>query len=251
MKALGVTNVLHKDIQNIQTLFLKNENGREMYSLLNYLENLNYVVRVQVGFQHDIKGFFFIHESAIKETRRWPEALTIDATYKTNAHRMSLVNIVGTSNVSSTRSGNNRLQTFAVAAAFINSETEDAYTWILKELRDAIWPAEEKFRLPSVIVTDNERALRNAIDTVFPECQHLLCTWHLWNNLFKRLSPGSIDSTEFNYRRNQVEVEFKKIVNSYDRRTYEDAVKSFEKIVCTPTYFEDNGAKAMEYLRDV
>jgi hypothetical protein len=51
--------------------------------------------------------------------------LTIDATYKTNAHKMSLVNIVGTSNVSSIKVGNNCLQTFAIAAAFVNSETDE------------------------------------------------------------------------------------------------------------------------------
>ena len=52
-----------------------------------------------------------------------PEALTIDATYKTNAHEMYLVNIVGTSSVSSIKKGN-KLDTFAVAGGFIISETE-------------------------------------------------------------------------------------------------------------------------------
>jgi hypothetical protein len=61
---------------------------------------------------------------------------------------MSLVNIVGTSNVSSIKVGNNCLQTFAIAAAFVNSETEEAYTWILEELREAVWPADESFTLP-------------------------------------------------------------------------------------------------------
>lgn len=61
----------------------------------------------------------------------------IDATYKANAHKLSLINIVGTCNASSVRV-DNRLETFPIAAAFVSSETEDAYTWVLKELRNAI-----------------------------------------------------------------------------------------------------------------
>jgi hypothetical protein len=57
---LDITNIIKKDIQNIQTLFLKNEDGKEMYSLINYLENLDYVVRIQVNSSHEIKGFFLL-----------------------------------------------------------------------------------------------------------------------------------------------------------------------------------------------
>jgi hypothetical protein len=84
----------------------------------------------------------------------------------------------------------------------------------LEELREAVWPADESFTLPSVIVTDNERALRNAIKSVFPESQHLLYSWHLWNTIQTKLSIGTVDGAEFNYRRNQAEKEFTKIVYS-------------------------------------
>lgn len=152
----------------MQSLFLKNEDGKELFGLLAYLESIDYIVRIQVTADQVVKSIFFVHKDAIKDARRWPEAIIIDATYKTNAHKLSLINIVGTSNVSSIKNSN-CFQTFAIAAAFVNSETEAGYTWVLGELREAIWPSGWKHRLPSIFVTDNERALRNAIQIIFPE----------------------------------------------------------------------------------
>lgn len=108
-----------------------------MYSLIGQLESLGYIVRIQVNEKLEITGLFFTNEAAITETKQWPEAITIDATYKTNAHRMTLVNIVGTSDVSSDKNSSCE-QTFAIAAAFINSEKESMYQWILGEFRVAV-----------------------------------------------------------------------------------------------------------------
>ena len=87
-------------------------------------ENLGYVVRIQAKARNEVCSLLFTSERAVKETKMWPEALTFDATYKTNAHRMSLANIVGTSNVSLIRKGNK----LAVAADLISSKPEAIYT---------------------------------------------------------------------------------------------------------------------------
>lgn len=248
---MEIKNVIKKDIQNMQTLFFKSEDGKEMYDLIEFLENLNFVVRFQVNSKKELKGLFFISETTIKEARKWPEAITIDATYKTNGNKFSLVNIVGTSNVSSVKKGNNHLQTFNVAAAFVNSEKEEVYQWVLEELRDAVWPAECNYKLPSVIVTDGETALINATETVFPECQHLLCSWHLWNIMStKKLPQGTVDEKEYNLRKGEAKVQFDKIINSYNTKTYQEAMTMFQEIISTPGYFADKGAIAMKYLKD-
>lgn len=221
-----------------------------MYSLIAELESLGYAIRIQVKHGQEVKGLFFIHKKAINEARRWPEALAIDATYKTNAHKMSLVNIVGTSNASSVKGGN-RLQTFAIAAAFVNNETEQTYNWILEELREAVWPIEANYKLPSIIVTDNEQALRNAIETVFPESQHLLCSWHLWNTMSTKLAIGSVASAEYNLRLAEAEVEFKAMMNCHNEHLFRKASANFEQIITTAGYFKGNGQLAVTYLKDV
>jgi uncharacterized membrane protein YheB (UPF0754 family) len=138
----------------------------------------------------------------------------------------------------------------AIAAAFVSSETEATYTWILEELREAIWPTSE-YSLPSVFVTDSEQALRNAINAIFPESQHLLYSWHLWNTMATKLPIGTIDSTEHNLRRIQAELEFKAVMSSFDEASYKEALDNFEQIITTPGYFKNNGSFALHYLKDV
>lgn len=258
MQALGITNVIKKDIQNIQALFLKDDDGKEMYSLITNLESLNYTVRIQVKNNNDhiingtaakeVISLFFIKQQAIEDARRWPEAVIVDATYKTNAHKMSLINIVGTSNASSVRV-DNKLETFPIAAAFVNSETEEAYTWVLKELKNAVWNGDDEN--PSVFVTDNEQALRNAIESIFPESQHLLCTWHLWNTMATKLSVGSITKEEYNLRLTEAEFEFKNAMTCSDENTFQRSLANFQTIISKPGYFVKNGEAAKMYLKNV
>ncbi|KAI8064789.1 uncharacterized protein B0P05DRAFT_599031 [Gilbertella persicaria] len=92
MKVSGISNIVKRDVQNIQTLLLKHQDGKGMYSLITQMEYL-----------------------------------------KTNGRKITLVNIVGTSNVISVK-GSNKLHNFAVAVAFVKPETETVYTWILEEL---------------------------------------------------------------------------------------------------------------------
>lgn len=154
------------------------------------------------------------------------EAITINATYKTNAHKFTLVNIVGTSGASSIRA-TNRLQTFAIAAAFVNGETEEVYTWILSETRDAIWPEGSNYTLPSVMVTDNKTALRNAIDVVFPEVQHLLCSWHLWNTMETKLLIASVTLEEYRLRKLEAELLFKAAMSTHSETTFNQKIVEF------------------------
>ena len=38
---------------------------------------------------------------------------------------------------------------------------------------------DQDLRMPNVVVTDNCRAMKNALTTIFPELPQSLCTWHI------------------------------------------------------------------------
>jgi hypothetical protein len=68
-----------------------------------------------------------------------------------------------------------------VAFGLIDNEKEDAYLWLCQQLdacrRDLHLPA------PSVVITDKEKALKNALNQVFPTAQQQLCVWHINANV--------------------------------------------------------------------
>ncbi|XP_028068166.1 uncharacterized protein LOC114270779 [Camellia sinensis] len=57
----------------------------------------------------------------------------------------------------------------------LNYERADNYAWVLVTLRDVM----DGFVVPTIIVTDRELTLINAIQKIFSSGRHLLCRWHI------------------------------------------------------------------------
>ncbi|XP_057544014.1 protein FAR1-RELATED SEQUENCE 2-like [Amaranthus tricolor] len=78
---------------------------------------------------------------------------------------------------------------FLVAFCLMRDEAAVSYSWVLQGLRDIFGTAQT----PSVIVTDRDEGLSAAIRDVFPDVRHLLCTWHIGNdveNMVDKLCGG-------------------------------------------------------------
>ena len=153
-----------------------------MQQLLAKLAENNYVEWHRCEEDSDtVTDLFWAHPVSLDLLRTFPHVLVMDSTYKTNRYRMPLLEIVG---VTPTE------MTFSVATVYLMKEKTDNYTWALNILRSVM---DVKF-LPSVIVTDRELALMNAIGTVFPTARHLLCRWHISKNVTtncKKLFEGN------------------------------------------------------------
>src|SRR3954462_826463 len=74
--------------------------------------------------------------------------------------------------------------TFEIALCFLQSEMEPDYAWALSRLRQTL--NDYHINLPSsVILTDRELALMNALKTTFPTSANALCRWHIDVNITK------------------------------------------------------------------
>lgn len=113
-----------------------------------------------------IRDLFWVHPFALELLKAFPRVLIVDCTSKHNGCHLPLLEIVG---VTSTE------LTFSVAFAYLQSEQEDNFVWALERLRSIV----ESNVLPSVIVTDKNLALMNAIQGVFPNATNLICRSHI------------------------------------------------------------------------
>ena len=150
-----------------QSYRVKEKAGRsQMQQLLAKLSENNYVEWHRSEPDTDIvMDLFWAHPVSLDFLRTFPHVLIMDSTYKTNRYRMPLLEIVGVTPTD---------MTFSVASVYLMKEKTDNYTWALNILRSVM----DVHFLPSVIVTDRELALMNAIEIVFPTTTHLLCRWH-------------------------------------------------------------------------
>jgi transposase-like protein len=69
---------------------------------------------------------------------------------------------------------NHHDQSIILGARLISREDTDTFVWLFKS-----WLRCMNDRALSAIITDHDRAMKNAIAIVFPETQHRYCLWHI------------------------------------------------------------------------
>ena len=185
-----------------------------------------------------VNDIFFAHLESIKLLRAFPYVLVMDSTYKTNRYNMPLFEIVGFTCT---------WKVFCTTFAFMNSEREDNYTWILTKLKELL--TDHSMPMPIAFITDRELALLNALREVFPTCHSLLCRRHIEKNCqtyvvkqtgkvsnvyaFQHMCKKSLESTteqSYNEQLDVIDKDWKSFgLASYLRKTWLNPYK--ERIV--------------------
>ena len=177
-----------KDVDNQRQRFRLDElNGRTpTQTFLHILETGGALYRVK--FAEDdpdrVLGLFWTFQECQEKWRRFPEALSLDNTYKTNRYKLPLMQVTGLTNINSV---------FNVAWGLIDNERFEGFSWLLQQLED--FRKNLKIPDPYVMITDNETALKDAIATWFPQVQQQLCIFHINMNLVKAVKGKWQDSS--------------------------------------------------------
>ncbi|CAG8522498.1 19153_t:CDS:2 [Dentiscutata erythropus] len=108
------------------------------------LDERQYIVRHVLTKDGYMLNLFFTYNEAAHQVAIYPEVPIVNATYKTNIYKLSLINAVGVSNVGDSKA----LNTYTIAIAW-------------------------------VFISDRALALRKAADKVFSEAKKIICIWHM------------------------------------------------------------------------
>ena len=96
------------------------------------------------------------------------DVVAFESMYETNKYNLPCMILV---------SVNHHHQTIVFGCGLLNVETEETYTWLLQTFHDGM-----NDKSPISVVTNGDKAMRNAIKEVFPNAHHKLCSWHLARN---------------------------------------------------------------------
>ncbi|MED6185930.1 hypothetical protein PIB30_118569 [Stylosanthes scabra] len=159
------------------------------------------------------------------------DVVALDTKYKENMYHKRLVIFSGT---------NHHRQTCIFACALLADERADTYKWALENFLDAM---EKKH--PSAVVTDDNEAMREAIQAVLPNTAHRLCAWHL-----QKGAEDNIKDTEF------AEAFKKSIYTNFDPDEFEEywrnmiqKFEAYDSMWAEETY-KKKEMWATTYLRD-
>nr|GFA01925.1 protein FAR1-related sequence 5-like [Tanacetum cinerariifolium] len=115
-----------------------------------------------------LSGNFWADEASKYNYREFGDVVSFDATFKTNKYKMVFVPFT---------SIDNHRKCVTVVAGLLKNETTKSYMWLLKEFIKAFGKA------ASIVVTDPDGAMRNAIEAEFAGSKHRLCMWHITQKL--------------------------------------------------------------------
>ncbi|XP_057446726.1 protein FAR-RED IMPAIRED RESPONSE 1-like [Lotus japonicus] len=148
----------------------------------------NYFVRMQ---KQDSRFFYLMDVDDRSRLRNifWADArcraaheyfgqvITFDTTYITNKYHMPLVSFVGV---------NHHGQSVLLGCALLSSESTKTFIWLF-----ATWLECMYGRAPNAIITNHNKAMKNAIELVFPNARRGLCLWHLMEKVPEKLGVHS------------------------------------------------------------
>ena len=173
------TPVLPEDVKYAMRILRRERFGPRSATqiFLQELENLQKDGGAFLNVEHHpqtqrIHRIFWAYKDSIQLWKENPELLSFDNTYKVNRFNMPLLQIGGITGLHTN---------FSVAFALSSGEDEDSFFWSLSQL---VGLAEQhNIASPLVIMSDFDKAFKNAARRAFETSQQQLCVWHILKNI--------------------------------------------------------------------
>ncbi|GJV92576.1 FAR1-related sequence 5-like protein [Tanacetum coccineum] len=169
--------------------------------------------------------------------REFGDVVSFDATFKTNKYKMVFVPFTAI---------DNHRKCVTVVVGLLKNETTKSYIWLLKAFMKAFGKA------PSIVVTDQDGAMRNAIEAEFGGSKHRLCMWHITQKLPVKIYAKIYDETDFKEKLNKIvwnmyigpeEFEYRwgKLMEEFNLENHKWLTKMFNvRSTWIPAYFIDS-----------
>ncbi|XP_023732794.1 protein FAR1-RELATED SEQUENCE 5 [Lactuca sativa] len=143
------------------------------------VKNFSFEYRVE---NKQLNALFWADETSKINYKEFGDVVSFDATFRTNRYHMVFVPFTGIDN-------HKRCVTFG--AGLLSREDTDSYIWLLKSFLKAFG------KQPLLVLSDQDPAMKKAIETVFPQSIHRLCMWHITSKLPLKVSLNIVNNPEF------------------------------------------------------
>ncbi|KAL6609544.1 hypothetical protein ACP70R_039513 [Stipagrostis hirtigluma subsp. patula] len=225
--------------------YLRTRRQRElMYgeagSMLKYFqdrtaENPSFQYALQLDCEEQITNVFWADAKMIIDYAHFGDVVTFDTTFGTNKEHRPIGVSTGF---------NHFRETVIFGACLMYDETCDSFKWLFDTFLSV-----HNQKQPRTIYTDQDIAMGKAIELLFPEAWHGLCTFHIMQNAVKHLSNHS-------NKESNLLADFSACMYEYeDKVTFEEAFEATRAKVQKQTWF-DSIYRVREkwaecYMRDV
>ncbi|CAI9275722.1 unnamed protein product [Lactuca saligna] len=150
-----------------------------------------------------LNALFWADDTSKQNFELFGDVVSFDATYRTNKYCMVFVPFTGIDN-------HKRCVTFG--AGLLCREDTNSYIWLLRSFLKCFGKA------PIMVVTDQDPAMKKAIEIVFPYTKHRFCMWHITSKLPLKVSWETMNESDFKADFNSIVWDSKIDVNEFEMR---------------------------------
>ncbi|XP_042980056.1 protein FAR1-RELATED SEQUENCE 4-like [Carya illinoinensis] len=170
-------------IDKARHLRLGKGGGNALYEYFQRMRNQNdgFVSFMDVDDDGRLRNIFWADARSRAAYEYFGDVVTFNTTYLTNRYGMPFAPFVGV---------NHHGQSILLGAGLLSSEDTHSFVWLFRTWLDCM-----NGQAPKAIITDQDRAMKNAIHMVFPETRHRYCLWHIMRKLPEKLGSHSHFST--------------------------------------------------------
>ncbi|KAL6646596.1 hypothetical protein ACP70R_015673 [Stipagrostis hirtigluma subsp. patula] len=213
--------------------YLRSKRQREMAygqagSMLKYFqdkiaENPSFQYALQMDCEEQIANIFWVDAKMVTDYAHFGDVVTFDTTFGTNKESRPFGVFVGF---------NHFRETVVFGAALMYDETFKSFKWLFETFLKA-----HNGKQPKTFYTDQDSAMGKAVEEVFLEAWHGLCTFHIMQNAIKHLPQPRNEENEdsnilsdfsacmYEYEdKNKFEEEFKIMRTKAHKQTWLDSI---------------------------
>ncbi|XP_035540001.1 protein FAR1-RELATED SEQUENCE 5-like [Juglans regia] len=147
------------------------------YFLRMQYKNPGFFYMMDIDDEGRLKNVFWADPRSRAAYQDFGDVVTFDTTYLTNRYGMPFAPFVGV---------NHHGQSILLGAGLISSEDTETFVWLFET-----WLQCMDGMAPKAIITDQDRAMKNAIAIVFPKTRHRFCLWHILKKVPEKLGSYS------------------------------------------------------------
>ncbi|PKA63437.1 Protein FAR1-like sequence 6 [Apostasia shenzhenica] len=170
----GENEQVHSSIK-AQTSFLAKDDLDALHQFLARMQTscFNFFHLMDLDEDGCLKNIFWADGRCKAAYQYFDDVVTFDTTYLTSNYEVPLVSFVGV---------NHHGHLVLFGCGLISNRNVESYRWLFKA-----WLSCMSGTYPSAIITDQCKAIQEAVAEVFPGSRHRLCLWHIMKRIQESL----------------------------------------------------------------
>lgn len=200
-------------------------------------ENPNFFYAIDLNEEQQLRNVYWVDSKGRLDYRNFSDVVFFDITYIKNEYKLPFAPFIGV---------NHHCQFLLLGCALLADETKSTYVWLLR-----MWLKSMGGRAPKVILTDQDKVLKEAIAEVFQESRHCFCLWHIMNKIPEKLAYVIRQHEEFMTKFNKCI--FKSWTNEQFGKRWQKLIGRFNlgDDMWFQSLYEDRDHWVPTYMKDV